>query len=103
MLGLGDAERPAFACLMTRLPHGTRVTEEALRRVEAAERVLMGLGFAAVRVRSHGDLARIEVEPEERARLLAEAATVVPALEALGYRHVTVDLTGYRRGSLNAP
>lgn len=95
-------DKPADACLLTRLPHGTRVTEEMLRRIEAAERLLMDLGYRGVRVRTHGDLARIELPPEQHPRLLTEARTVAAHLQGLGYRQVTLDLLGYRSGSMNA-
>ena len=67
-LGLPTWDKPADACLLTRLPHGTRVTEEMLRRIEAAERLLMDLGYRGVRVRTYGDLARIELPPEQHPR-----------------------------------
>ena len=101
-LDLPTADRPPYACLITRLPHGATVTEEALRRIERAERLLMDSGFAAVRVRVHGDLARIEVAPGEQARLLSQGATVSERLRELGFRYVALDLAGYRTGSMNA-
>jgi uncharacterized protein len=101
-LRLPTADRPAYACLMTRLPHGAAVSEEALRRIERAERLLMDMGFAAVRVRVHGDLARIEVAPGEQSRLLARGPAVSEHLREAGFRYVTLDLTGYRTGSMNA-
>ncbi len=100
-LGLPTWDKPAYACLLTRLPHGTRVSEETLRQIESAERYLIDLGYQGVRVRTHGDLARIELEPAAHARLLAQAAAIQTALQALGYRHVTLDLQGYRSGSMN--
>lgn len=95
--------KPAYACLLTRLPHDAEVRPELLRRVEAAERALLALGFGTVRVRCHDDLARIEVDRSERARLLDEAvgARVVATLRECGFRYVTLDLQGYRRGSFN--
>lgn len=101
-LGLPTWDKPAYACLLTRLPHGTRVTEEMLRRIEAAERHLIDLGYRGVRVRTHGDLARIEIEPGLHPRLLTEAGAVAARLQGLGYRQVTLDLLGYRSGSMNA-
>lgn len=102
-LGLPQWNRSASACLLTRLPHDTPVQTELLRRVEAAERVLLDLGFGAVRVRCHGDLARIEVDRAEQARLLedAVAAQVGEALTGCGFRYVTLDLQGYRMGNFN--
>ena len=102
-LGLPSWRKPTNACLLTRLPFGQRVTMSALQRIEEAERILLAHGFDWVRVRLHGGLARIEVAREQRGRLLAEAEAVVTALRALGFRHVTLDLEGYRLGSMNEP
>jgi uncharacterized protein len=100
-LGLPNWNKPSFACLSSRIPHGTEVTVEALRQIEAAEAAIKALGFRQVRVRHHGDVARIEVEPEEIARLVSEREGVVAALQAAGYRFVSLDLEGYTTGSLN--
>jgi uncharacterized protein len=100
-LGLPNWNKPSFACLSSRIPHGTEVTVEALRQIEAAEAAIKGLGFRQVRVRHHGDVARIEVEPAEIARLVSERDRVVSALRAAGYRFVSLDLEGYATGSLN--
>ena len=100
-LGLPNWNKPSFACLSSRIPHGTEVTVEALRQIEAAEAAIKALGFRQVRVRHHGDVARIEVDPEEIARLLSERERVVVALQAAGYRFVSLDLEGYATGSLN--
>ncbi len=100
-LGLPNWNKPSFACLSSRIPHGTRVTVEALRRIEAAEAVMKALGFAQVRVRHHGDVARIEVEPHDIERLVAQRETVVEAVRATGYKFVSADLEGYSTGSLN--
>ena len=100
-LGLPNWNKPSFACLSSRIPHGTEVTVEALRQIEAAEAAIKGLGFRQVRVRHHGDVARIEVEPAEIARLVSERDRVVSALRAAGYRFVALDLEGYATGSLN--
>lgn len=101
-LGLPTWDKPAYACLLTRLPHNTEIRPELLRRIEAAECYLMTLGFREVRVRCHDDLARIEVNPMERQRLLKEAVAVVTALQDFGFRYVTLDLQGYRMGSFNS-
>jgi len=101
--GLPTWNKPSGACLLTRLPHGTRVTAEDLTRIDTAETWLRGLGFPAVRLRSHGDLARLEV-PRDQAPAVLEADArhgIDAKLKALGYRHVTLDLAGYRMGSLN--
>src|SRR5712692_7863730 len=100
-LGLRNWNKPSFACLSSRIPHGIEVTVEALRQIEAAEAAIKALGFRQVRVRHHGDVARIEVEPEDIARLVSERESVVAALQAAGYRFVSLDLEGYATGSLN--
>jgi uncharacterized protein len=100
-LGLVTAEKPANACLASRFPYGEAITAGKLVRVGQAERVLREAGFGAMRVRHHGDVARIEVPPAERDRLLAAAGRIVPALKALGYVWVAMDLEGYRSGSMN--
>lgn len=100
-LGLSTWNKPTNACLLTRLPIGARVSMEDLQRVEEAERFLKARGYAWVRVRMHENLARIEVAPEQRARLLEDSETVARTLEGFGFRHVTLDLLGYRLGSMN--
>ena len=100
-LGLPNWNKPSFACLSSRIPHGTRVTVADLRQIEAAEAALKALGFKQVRVRHHGDVARIEVEPGDIERLLAQRATVVEAVRQAGYKFVSADLDGYSTGSLN--
>jgi pyridinium-3,5-biscarboxylic acid mononucleotide sulfurtransferase len=107
-LGLPTAEKPQMACLSSRIPHGEVVTPEKLAMIEAAENALRDLGFYDVRVRHHelksGQLARIELGADELARVFQNGASakVVEACKKAGYRHATVDLEGYRRGSLNA-
>jgi uncharacterized protein len=98
-LGLGAWDKPAMACLASRVPHGTPITPELLRRIESAEDVLAAAGFTQFRVRHHGELARIEVPPEDLPRLLACREQLLPALRATGYRHVTVDLAGFRNAA----
>jgi uncharacterized protein len=100
-LGLPTADKPANACLASRFPYGEPITAQKLGRVGRAERVLREAGFGTVRVRHHGDVARIEVPPGDRARLLAAADRIIPALKALGYVWVSMDLEGYRTGSMN--
>ena len=101
--GLPSADLPASACLSSRLPYGTEVTPERLRQVEQGEERLRGLGFRQVRLRHHGELARVEVAPSELAFALSPdvAAAMVAALKPLGFRYVALDLEGYRMGSLN--
>jgi uncharacterized protein len=100
-LGLPNWNKPSFACLSSRIPHGTEVTVGALRQIEAAEAALKTIGFTQVRVRHHGDVARIEVEPSEIPRLVEERDHVVHLLREAGYKFVSVDLEGYTTGSLN--
>lgn len=100
-LGLPTADKPANACLASRFPYGTAISAPELERVGRAERAVREAGFPNLRVRHHGDVARIEVPPEDRARLLEAADRVIPALKALGYVWVALDLEGYRSGSMN--
>ena len=100
-LGLPTADKPANACLASRFPYGEAITAEKLGRVGKAERALREAGFEVVRVRHHGDVARIEVPPGDRARLLAAGEEIVPRLKALGFVWVSLDLEGYRSGSMN--
>jgi uncharacterized protein len=100
-LGLANWDKPSFACLSSRIPHGTAVTPEALRRIGAAEAALKRLGFRQVRVRHHGDVARIEVEAPDMERLLALRAEAVAGVREAGYAFVALDLEGYATGSLN--
>jgi uncharacterized protein len=107
-LGLPTADKPQLACLSSRIPYGENVTPEKLRMIEHAENLLRDHGFFDVRVRHHelksGHLARIEVGPSEISRMFANnlASELAAEIRKLGYFHVTVDLEGYRRGSLNA-
>jgi pyridinium-3,5-biscarboxylic acid mononucleotide sulfurtransferase len=96
-------EKPAEACYSSRIPYGTPVTVEALRQIGRAERALRALGFRRVRVRHHESIARIELDPDDFARLLDAGlrAQVVAAVRDAGYPFVTLDLQGYRTGSLN--
>lgn len=100
-LGLPTADKPANACLASRFPYGRAITAEELSQVGRAERVVREAGFEVVRVRHHGRTARIEVPPADRARLLAAADRLVPAIKTLGYVWVAMDLEGYRSGSMN--
>jgi len=102
-LGLETWDKPAYACLASRIPYGEEITEEKLRRVELAEAVIMDMGFRNIRVRAHGDLARIEAAPEDIEILCREdnRLSISGALKGLGFRFVAIDLDGYRRGSLN--
>lgn len=101
--GLPTWDRPAAACLSSRIPYGTPVTIENIKQVEAGEEELKALGFRQFRTRFHGDLVRIEVAREEMPRALSMemAGRLTEIFRKLGYRYVTLDLAGYRQGSLN--
>ncbi len=101
--GLSTWDKPSAPCLVSRLAYGLPVTEERLRQVEAAELAVRALVSGQVRVRHHGDLARIEVAPEAFADLVRpdNAAALVAALKALGFAYIALDLAGYRTGSMN--
>jgi uncharacterized protein len=100
-LGLRTWDKPAAACLASRLPYGTAVTVPILGRVERAEAVLHRLGFAQCRVRHYGDTARIEVEADDLQRAVHARRQIVEGVRAAGYRYVTLDLEGFRTGNLN--
>lgn len=102
-MGLPTWDLPASPCLASRLPHGTTVTLEAMRTVEAAEQGVRALGFRELRVRHLGDTGRVEIAPDELARLADPAlrSAVESAVRAAGYAHVAIDPAGYRRGSLS--
>jgi uncharacterized protein len=103
--GLPVREKPASACLASRIPVNTEVTEERLRQIEVAEAGVRALGFGQFRVRHHGEIARIELDPSEQARAGEETIRVglVEAVKAAGFRYAAIDLEGYRSGSLNPP
>lgn len=102
-LGLSNWEKPAAACLSSRIPRGVEITRDKLTRVEQAEAVLFQEGVVHCRVRDHGEIARIEIAGEEVTSLLNQERRlrVSEMLKKLGFRYVTVDLEGYRRGSAN--
>ena len=102
-LGLPTWDKPSFACLSSRFQYGDPITAEKLRRVDAAEAFVRGLGFRQFRVRDHGRLARLEIAPEEMARVWEEGRheAIVRRLRELGYGYVTLDLQGFRTGSAN--
>jgi len=101
--GLPTWDEPASACLSSRIPYHTEVTDEKLRTIERGEQAVRALGFRVFRVRHHGDLARVEIARDEMAHALEPeiAAALVRELKAAGYKYVTLDLQGYRLGSLN--
>ena len=102
-MGLPTADKPSFACLASRFPYGERITAAGLERVERAEQWLMdaGLGLTQLRVRSHGDMARIEVPSVDIPRIAARATEIAAAFKEFGFAYVTLDLRGYRTGSMN--
>jgi uncharacterized protein len=101
--GLPTWDEPASACLSSRIPYHSEVTAEKLEMIERGEDVLLSLGFRVCRVRHHGEVARVELGPDELARALDPPTrdAIVQGLKAVGYRYVTLDLQGYRMGSLN--
>jgi len=101
-LGLRTWDKPAAACLASRVPYGTAVTLGVLAEVAAAESGLRRLGFTQLRVRHYGELARIEVDVDDLDAVVARREEVVAAVRAAGYRYVTLDLEGFRSGNLNA-
>ncbi|MDR3303897.1 MAG: ATP-dependent sacrificial sulfur transferase LarE [Treponema sp.] len=104
-VGLVSWDKPAFACLASRIPYGERIDDEKLRRIERAEDALRAYGFRQLRVRSHENIARIEVAAEERRRFFDEALLddVSRVLKSYGFLYVTFELEGYKTGSMNQP
>lgn len=102
-MGLPTWNKPSFACLSSRFPYGNEINTSKLKMVEKAEQLLLDKGLRQVRVRHHGDIARIEVAPEEREKFFStEFMDYVGAeLKAIGFKYVTLDLSGYRTGSMN--
>jgi uncharacterized protein len=100
-LGIPNWHKPSAACLSSRIPHGTPVTIQLLSQVEQAERLLHGLGIRQARVRHQGEIARLEVLPDDFDLVLSQRDKIVEQLRAIGYTFVALDLAGYRMGSLN--
>jgi uncharacterized protein len=94
-------QKPSAACLSSRIPYGDAITEGKLRRIEDAETYLASLGIGQVRVRLHGDLARIEVHKEDRDTILKQHSAVAKKLKSLGFAYITLDIEGYRSGSMD--
>ena len=103
LAGLPTWDRPASACLSSRIPYGTPVTKETVKTVEAGEEALRALGFRQFRVRYHGELVRLEVAPDEMAKALnlEMARRFTTIFKGLGFKYVTLDLQGYRQGAMN--
>ena len=100
-MGLPTWSKPSYACLASRFAYGEKITTEGLIRVANAEKFIRDLGFRGIRVRVHGNLARIEVAPDDKGRFLLKADEVTARLKELGFSYVTMDLKGYRTGSMN--
>jgi pyridinium-3,5-biscarboxylic acid mononucleotide sulfurtransferase len=100
-MGLPVWQKPSAACLSSRIPYGDAITEGKLRRIEDAEAYLASLGIGQVRVRLHGDLARIEVHKADRDKILEQQSAVAGKLKSLGFAYVTLDIEGYRSGSMD--
>lgn len=100
-LGLDNAQKPQSACLSSRVPYGTAIDEGMLRQIERAESALLTLGFSQFRVRHHGDVARLEIVPEEFEAAMLRRDAIVERVKACGYRFVALDLAGFRSGSMN--
>ncbi len=101
MLGLPNWDKPSMACLASRFPYGEPITEDGLRRVAEAEEALRVMGLVQFRVRAHGDVARVEVDPDEMEHAWTQRAEMAAALREVGFAFVAQDLEGYRTGSLN--
>ena len=102
-LGLSTWDKPPYACLLTRIPYGNKLRVEDFEKIEEAEKYMMSIGFRAVRVRCHGNLARIEVNKGDRKRLFNEKILdeISSKLKDIGFKYVTMDMEGYRVGSFN--
>ena len=100
-MGLKTWNKPAMACLASRIPYGEAITEETLKRIEHAEYLLRDLGFTQCRVRDHDAIARIELPPEAMSHVMEHREVIVDGLRELGYTYVTLDLQGFRSGSMN--
>ena len=102
-LNLKTWDKPSYACLLTRIPYGNELKVEDFEKIEKAERFMMSIGFRAIRVRCHGDLARVEVNRNDRSKLFDEELldTIANKIKECGFKYVTLDLQGYRVGSFN--
>ncbi|GAV22985.1 ATP-dependent sacrificial sulfur transferase LarE [Carboxydothermus pertinax] len=102
-MGLPTWNKPSFACLSSRFPYGTKITKEKLNQVDRGESFLRALGFQQIRLRHHGEIARIEIKREQFPLLIEKAQEIVEKLKDCGFTYVTLDLEGYRTGSMNEP
>lgn len=99
--GLKTFDKPSFACLASRVAYGEKISEEKLNRIQNAEQFLFDLGFTQFRVRLHGELARIEVLPVDFGNLVSHREDIISKLKGLGFKYISMDLEGYRTGSMN--
>ena len=102
IFNLPMANFPSSPCLATRIPYGTKISNDILKQVEAAESFLRNLGHSHFRVRHHGDTARIETSPEDFNRIIQQKEEIVKAFKSMGYHYITLDLEGYRSGSMDS-
>jgi uncharacterized protein len=104
-LGLSTWDKPAMACLSSRFPYFSPIDNESLRQIDQAEEYLRAKGFSQLRVRHHGQMARIEIDPKDFSMIMAKQTReeIVESLKKMGYLYVTLDLAGYRTGSMNEP
>jgi uncharacterized protein len=100
-LNLPTWEKPSFACLSSRIPYGEKVTQEKLTKIDQSESYLRGLGIKQVCVRTHQEIARIEVEPQDMKLVLMYHKQITKKLQEFGYKYITLDLQGYVSGSMN--
>lgn len=102
-LNLNTWNKPSYACLLTRIPYGNELKVDDFEKIENAEKFMMSIGFRAIRVRCHGDLARVEVDRNDRSKLFDEELldTIASKIKECGFKYVTLDLQGYRVGSFN--
>jgi len=100
-LGLSTWNKPSFACLSSRIPYGTRIEKHKIDQLDEAENFLLGLGLWQVRVRHHDQMARIEVMPQEMLKVVEHSEAIHAKFKEIGFKYVTLDLAGYRTGSMN--
>ncbi|WHY68109.1 ATP-dependent sacrificial sulfur transferase LarE [Neobacillus sp. SuZ13] len=100
-MGLPTWDKPSFACLSSRIAYGEHITIEKLKKIDKSEQAIRAIGIRQVRVRTHGEIARIEVEPQEMQRLLENHQEITAKLQEFGYTYVTMDFIGYKSGSMN--
>ena len=100
-MGLPTWDKPSFACLVSRFPYGEKMSKDKLHMIEAAEQYLLDTGYRQIRVRHHGNLARIETSEEDFKQLINNRAAIHQKLKKIGYSYISVDLLGYRTGSMN--